>query len=76
MRWGHYKSYRNAVDEFKEALQGFASSGEDGRPLVIFVDELDRCRPDFALDVLEKVKHVFDVSSVFFVFAVNKEELG
>lgn len=72
----HYKSYRNAVDEFKEALQKFASGGEDGRPLVIFVDELDRCRPDFALDILEKVKHVFDVESVFFVFAVNKEELG
>jgi len=50
----HYKSYRNAVDEFKKALQKFASSGKDGKPLVILVDELDRCRPDFALDVLEK----------------------
>jgi len=50
----HYKSYRNAVDEFKKVLQKFASSREDGKPLVVFVDELDRCRPDFALDVLEK----------------------
>jgi len=70
-----YRSYREAVDEFKESLREFASNGEDGKPLVIFVDELDRCRPDFALEVLEKVKHVFDVESVFFVFAINKEEI-
>lgn len=70
-----YRSYREAVDKFKESLREFASGGENGKPLVIFVDELDRCRPDFALDVLEKVKHVFDVESVFFVFAINKEEM-
>lgn len=70
-----YRSYRKAVDEFKESLREFASNGKGGKPLVIFVDELDRCRPDFALEVLEKVKHVFDVESVFFVFAINKEEM-
>ena len=70
-----YRSYREAVDKFKESLREFASGEENGKPLVIFVDELDRCRPDFALEVLEKVKHVFDVESVFFVFAINKEEM-
>jgi len=70
-----YRSYRKAVDEFKESLREFASNGKGDKPLVIFVDELDRCRPDFALEVLEKVKHVFDVESVFFVFAINKEEM-
>lgn len=70
-----YRSYREAVDKFKKTLQKFASCEKNGKPLVIFVDELDRCRPDFALEVLEKVKHVFDVESVFFVFAINKDEM-
>jgi len=70
-----YCSYRVAVDKFKKSLREFASNGKGDKPLVIFVDELDRCRPDFALEVLEKVKHVFDVESVFFVFAINKEEM-
>ena len=69
----HYRSYRQALDKFKQALKKAAES--NGKPLVILVDELDRCRPDFALDVLEKVKHVFDVKSVFFIFALNKEQL-
>ena len=40
------------------------------------IDELDRCRPTFALDVLEKIKHIFDVPGVFFVAALNKKRLG
>ena len=69
----HYLGYRQALKKFRDALKDATAS--NGKPLVILVDELDRCRPDFALDVLEKVKHVFDVESVFFVFALNKEQL-
>lgn len=71
-----YIAYRNTVDDFKEELEKVASQGEEGKPLVIFVDELDRCRPAFALDVLEKVKHIFDIPSIFFVFGVHKAELA
>lgn len=76
----HYIEYKKALKEFKESLESFALDKENGqpensKPLVILVDELDRCRPDFALDVLEKIKHVFDIESVFFAFGLNKEEL-
>jgi len=71
-----YIAYRKAVDDFKKDLTETASQGGESRPLVIFVDELDRCRPTFALDVLEKVKHIFDIPSIFFVFAVHKAELA
>ena len=72
-----YLEYQKAVDEFKKELRETAKSVKEtsGKPLVIFVDELDRCRPTFAIEVLEKVKHVFDVEFIFFVFAVNKNEL-
>ena len=72
-----YLNYRTAVDEFKQELGKTAKPGKEnpGKLLVIFVDELDRCRPPFAIEVLEKVKHIFDVEFIFFVFAINKNEL-
>ena len=43
--------------------------------LVIFIDELDRCCPTFALKLLERVKHYFDHKYITFVFSTNMKEL-
>lgn len=43
--------------------------------IIIFVDELDRCRPDFAVQLLERIKHYFDLENITFVFSVNCEQL-
>lgn len=43
--------------------------------IVIFIDELDRCRPEYALRLLERIKHYFDTDRVTFVFSVNLSEL-
>lgn len=45
-------------------------------PLFIFIDELDRCRPTYAIELLEAVKHLFGVPGVYFVVATNLEQLG
>lgn len=45
------------------------------RPILFFIDELDRCRPDFALSILELVKHVFDIPGIKFIFVANLEQL-
>jgi KAP family P-loop domain len=45
------------------------------RPLVFIIDELDRCRPSFALELIEKVKHFMSVPHVHFVLGVNLEQL-
>lgn len=50
---------------FKEKLRALAQA-QDGA-LVLVIDELDRCRPDFALSLLERIKHLFDVERVVFV---------
>ncbi len=42
---------------------------------MIVVDELDRCRPDYALSLLEVIKHFFAVDHVHFVLGVNLREL-
>lgn len=43
--------------------------------LVFFIDELDRCRPDFAITLLERVKHMFDVPNAVFILSVDKAQL-
>ena len=44
-------------------------------PLIVIIDELDRCRPPFALSIIERVKHMFSVESVCFVFATHLPQL-
>lgn len=48
---------------------------EEAQKLVIFIDELDRCRPTFAIETLERIKHYFDDERIIFVVSVNKEQL-
>lgn len=44
-------------------------------PVVFFVDELDRCNPNYAVSVLERIKHLFDIPNLVFVLAINKKQL-
>ena len=43
--------------------------------IVILVDELDRCRPDYAIRLLERIKHFFDIKGIVFVIAVDGKNL-
>ena len=65
---------RYAIQEFRKALDKAAKELGGGQPLVFIVDELDRCRPGFALDLLEKIKHLFSVPNVCFLVVTNLEE--
>ena len=42
----------------------------------IFLDELDRCRPDFSVRTIERVKHFFDAPGVIFVLLLNRTQLA
>jgi hypothetical protein len=44
---------------------------DDKEPLYIIIDELDRCRPDFALETLEKIKHIFFVKNVKYILVYS-----
>lgn len=66
------------VEDYQKALRKVVQIGAvAGRPnkIVFFIDELDRCRPDFAVEVIEKVKHLFNVDHVSFVLSVNRKQL-
>jgi hypothetical protein len=45
-------------------------------PIVIVIDELDRCRPTYAIKLLEEVKHLFDVEGLVFVLGMHGAALG
>ena len=48
---------------------------EKAEQLIIFVDELDRCRPSYAVQLLERIEHYFINDRITFVFSVNLEQL-
>ncbi|MBU2889021.1 KAP family P-loop NTPase fold protein [Celeribacter halophilus] len=71
-------SFWNAEETRSQAMNGFREYLSDlakDQKLVIVVDELDRCRPDYALHLLEVIKHFFNVENVHFVLGVNLTEL-
>lgn len=66
-------SFRSALESLVRTLQ---AEGALNGPLYIFVDELDRCRPDYAIKLLEGIKHLFAVKGVVFVVSTNLEQLS
>jgi predicted KAP-like P-loop ATPase len=73
----HYTTEKDALQSFKKSLAKLAAvvREKQGFPLTIVVDELDRCRPDFALGLLERIKHLFDVEGIAFILLVNRDQI-
>lgn len=68
-----FEGRRKAMDSLKDAIRGIVSSSH---PRALFlVDELDRCRPDYAISYLETIKHLFDTSGAVFVLAADRLHL-
>ena len=67
-----YEESNSNIETLKSIL---AEIARDER-MIIVVDELDRCRPDFSITLLEKIKHVFDVPNVSFLLVANMRQLG
>lgn len=66
----------NTIGEFTKSLKQLVSESGDKNPLIFIIDELDRCRPSYAVAVLEYIKHFFSVEGIVFVLAIDKEQLG
>ena len=67
----------NLIQSFRDLLSSIPAKleGSEGKPIVVILDELDRCRPTFAVDAVEKIKHLFSVQNVVFVLVLNKAQL-
>ena len=69
--------YQHRVRALKDVKTRLAEAFGGASPkVIIFVDELDRCRPDYAVTYLETIKHIFDVEGMVFVLAVDHPHLA
>ena len=64
----------NFKTSIKRWLQDCFEHGQK-QPMYVFIDELDRCRPTYAIELLETVKHLFDIEGVVFVIATDTDQL-
>lgn len=71
---GAFKLKKDIYNNLREGLEKFIESLEKA-PLFVFVDELDRVRPDYAIKFLEAIKHIFAVEGICFVLAVDRNQL-
>jgi KAP family P-loop domain len=69
---------KDSLIAFREKLGELATqvAKDSNHPLLIIVDELDRCRPNFAIEMLEVIKHLFDVENVVFILAYDGHQLA
>lgn len=61
------------INDFKSYLEKFVSNSE--QPIFLFIDELDRCSPHYAITFLEVLKHFFFIPNVIFVLAIDKQQI-
>lgn len=73
-----YLSMFSEEDEIHTAIKKLFEKlmGKEKNKLVIFIDELDRCKPSYAVTLLERIKHFFDNENIIFVFSTNLKQLS
>lgn len=76
--WKDEELRHSAMDDFRRAIEALAApqdSSQTGPTMLIVIDELDRCRPDYALEILEVIKHFFSTPRIHFILGVNLDAL-
>lgn len=71
--YNDYQAFYEELSTLKEHLSAWAQ--EENKPIVVIIDELDRCRPDYAVKTLEILKHFFDIPGFVFVLAIDEKQL-
>lgn len=55
------------IDGLKKEIKKLAKD----KKLVFLVDEIDRCRPEYAIETLETIKHFFELDNIIFILFIN-----
>lgn len=74
-----FEKKRDTIIELKRCISSLLSALDaEGKPppIIIVIDELDRCRPPYALRLLEDIKHLFDVPGLVFVLGLHSDQLS
>lgn len=70
---GVFEKRREALGTLKQTLERIF--GGATVKAVVVIDELDRCRPDYAIQYLETIKHIFDIRGIAFVLCIDERQL-
>lgn len=62
--------------KLKNTIGQFLDKISKDKKVIIFIDELDRCNPAYAVKLLERIKHYFNHDRIIFVFSTNIVELS
>lgn len=74
-----FEAGQKAIEDIRRSLEALVASldGQDRKaPIFIIIDELDRCRPTYAVKLLEEIKHLFDVPGLIFILGLHGEQLA
>ena len=71
-----YQTKKTDLDKLKKSIIKVLKAINSGKPFVIFIDELDRCKPLYAIELLERIKHIFDIERLIFVLSMDKKNLA
>lgn len=63
-----------SIQDLRKTLDKYTDGTEKGR-LVVLIDELDRCRPPYAIETLEVAKHIFNANGVVFALGLHRQQL-
>ena len=69
------KAARGIAEQLEAFVAAIEAHADLQPPVFIFIDELDRCRPTFAIELLERVKHLFHVDGIKFVISTDSTQL-
>lgn len=70
-----YSKKEKGIDDFKKLLNEYIKEKSPEKPVIFIIDELDRCRPSYAVEILERIKHFFSVEGIVFVLSIDKKQL-
>ncbi|ELS40657.1 KAP family P-loop NTPase fold protein [Pseudomonas syringae] len=70
------KNFKTTFHRLITLASEVISDTSNSKPSYIFIDELDRCRPTFAIELLERIKHLFDVDDCKFIIATDTPQLS
>ncbi len=63
---------RTAIEELRDNISEITKN----TTVVIVIDELDRCIPEYVIKVLNRCKHLFDgIDNIQLVFAINNKQI-
>lgn len=66
-----FKEYKNLLNNYRNILAEFCKS----KKVLILVDELDRCLPEYQIKVLETIYHLLNIPNLIVVIALDREQL-